>query len=317
MRNGIVGVVIFWLSIVGISFMWNLADEKREDGQLALETAQAFFQQIVVTRTWNALHGGVYVPVTDSVKPNIYLDDPLRDIVTDNGVKLTKINPAYMTRQIADIASLHNGVKFHITSLNPIRPQNKATSWEKKWLESFDKGVKEQGEFVVDGDATVFRYMAPLTVDESCLKCHEEQGYKVGDVRGGISVTIPYLTKDTDTGIIVGYGVIAVAGVLFTIAGGMLLSRKREQLVQSNESLKIRIEEREELIVKLKEANSQIKTLSGIIPICMYCKEIRDDKGYWNRLEKFIGEHSTAQFSHGICPKCMKEKHPDVNNGEK
>lgn len=317
MRNGIIGVVIFWLSIVGISFMWNLADEKREDGQLALETAQAFFQQIVVTRTWNALHGGVYVPVTDSVKPNIYLDDPLRDIVTDNGVKLTKINPAYMTRQIADIASLHNGVKFHITSLNPIRPQNKATSWEKKWLESFDKGVKEQGEFVVDGDATVFRYMAPLTVDESCLKCHEEQGYKVGDVRGGISVTIPYLTKDTDTGIIVGYGVIAVAGVLFTIAGGMLLSRKREQLVQSNESLKIRIEEREELIVKLKEANSQIKTLSGIIPICMYCKEIRDDKGYWNRLEKFIGEHSTAQFSHGICPKCMKEKHPDVNNGEK
>lgn len=58
----------------------------------------------------------------------------------------------------------------------------------------------------------------------------------------------------------------------------------------------------------LQEAKEQIKTLSGIIPICMYCKEIRDDKGYWNQLEKFISEHSEAQFSHGICDKCMSEK---------
>lgn len=59
----------------------------------------------------------------------------------------------------------------------------------------------------------------------------------------------------------------------------------------------------------LKEAKEQIKMLNGIIPICMYCKEIRDDKGYWNQLEKFITENSEAEFSHGICEKCMAEKY--------
>ncbi len=68
----------------------------------------------------------------------------------------------------------------------------------------------------------------------------------------------------------------------------------------------------------LKEAHSKIKVLSGIIPICMNCKEIRDDKGYWNQLEKFISEHSDATFSHGICPKCMKTMYPKFKDkGEK
>jgi hypothetical protein len=61
----------------------------------------------------------------------------------------------------------------------------------------------------------------------------------------------------------------------------------------------------------LEKARDEIKTLSGIVPICMYCKTIRDDQGYWNQLEHFITEHSEAQFSHSICPKCFKEHFPD------
>jgi hypothetical protein len=57
----------------------------------------------------------------------------------------------------------------------------------------------------------------------------------------------------------------------------------------------------------LRDALSQVKTLSGLIPICASCKKIRDDKGYWNQLETFIQEHSEAEFSHGICPDCMKK----------
>jgi hypothetical protein len=64
---------------------------------------------------------------------------------------------------------------------------------------------------------------------------------------------------------------------------------------------------------ELKEAYSKIKILSGIVPICMYCKEIRDDKGYWNRIEKYITEHSEAKFSHGICDKCRKKHYPDLD----
>ncbi len=316
MKKGIFGVVVFWLSIVGISFLWNLVDEKREHEQLAFETARAFFNQIINTRAWNAGHGGVYVPVTEENSPNPYLDDPLRDVVTEEGLRLTKINPAYMTRQIADITARQNGIRFHITSLNPLRPLNRPTAWEEQWLQLFEQGVKEKGEFVAEDGTRVFHYMAPLVVDNNCLECHAKQGYSEGDIRGGISVTIPYLAQESNIGMITGYGITAVAGVIFTIVGGTLLARRQEELIRTNEILEKGIREREQLIHQLRDANSQIKSLSGIIPICMYCKGIRDDEGYWNRVEKFIGEHSTAEFSHGICPKCMKERHPDVNNGE-
>ena len=71
--------------------------------------------------------------------------------------------------------------------------------------------------------------------------------------------------------------------------------------------------EREELIAKLEASLAEIKTLSGMLPICSYCKKIRNDKGYWNQLEEYIQENSTAQFSHGICPACAKEHFPDID----
>ncbi len=90
----------------------------------------------------------------------------------------------------------------------------------------------------------------------------------------------------------------------------------------SNRELKARVDamariyiaeqERDRLIVELKEALSKVKLLSGLIPICANCKKIRDDQGYWNRIEKYIGEHSNAQFTHSICPECAKKLYPDL-----
>jgi len=71
-------------------------------------------------------------------------------------------------------------------------------------------------------------------------------------------------------------------------------------------------EEREKLIGELQDALAQIKKLSGLLPICASCKKIRDDKGYWNQIESYIRDHSEAEFSHGICPDCMKKLYPDV-----
>jgi PAS domain S-box-containing protein len=71
-------------------------------------------------------------------------------------------------------------------------------------------------------------------------------------------------------------------------------------------------EEREQLIAELQEAALKVQTLRGLLPICASCKSIRDDKGYWNKLEAFISEHSDAQFSHGICPECAKKLYPEV-----
>lgn len=69
--------------------------------------------------------------------------------------------------------------------------------------------------------------------------------------------------------------------------------------------------ERKRLLLELQQALAEIKTLNGLLPICANCKKIRDDKGYWTRLEKYIEAHSAAQFTHGICPECVKSLYPD------
>lgn len=70
--------------------------------------------------------------------------------------------------------------------------------------------------------------------------------------------------------------------------------------------------EKEELIARLRCALAEIKKLKGVIPICASCKKIRDDLGFWNSLEKYLAEHSAAEFSHGICPDCMKKLYPHL-----
>jgi PAS domain S-box-containing protein len=75
-------------------------------------------------------------------------------------------------------------------------------------------------------------------------------------------------------------------------------------------------QEREKLITELQNAVQEVRTLTGLLPICSSCKKIRDDKGYWNNLEQYISEHSEAVFSHGICPECAKRMYPDFYKTE-
>ena len=71
--------------------------------------------------------------------------------------------------------------------------------------------------------------------------------------------------------------------------------------------------EREKLISELRTALTKVKTLSGLLPICSYCKKIRDDKGYWNQIEAYIRDRSEAEFSHSICQECANKYHPDLD----
>jgi PAS domain S-box-containing protein len=75
--------------------------------------------------------------------------------------------------------------------------------------------------------------------------------------------------------------------------------------------------ERERLICELQEALDNIRTLKGLIPICVSCKKIRNDGGYWERVEDYIREHSNVEFTHGICPDCSRKLYPQQAQGEK
>jgi hypothetical protein len=72
-------------------------------------------------------------------------------------------------------------------------------------------------------------------------------------------------------------------------------------------------EERERLILKLRDALSKVRTLSGMLPICASCKKIRNDKGYWEQIETYLRDHSEAEFTHGICPDCAKKLYPEFH----
>ncbi len=72
--------------------------------------------------------------------------------------------------------------------------------------------------------------------------------------------------------------------------------------------------ERDKTIAELKAALDEVKQLRGVLPICVHCKQIRDDQGFWGRVDSYISQHSEVQFSHGICPTCRKELYPELDN---
>lgn len=211
-KRYIIGSIVLWLAAVTASLVWNVSQSQKSQLETYLENGRSLFNLIVITREWNSQQGGVYLPVNDKIQPNPYLDVPNRDITTTNGQELTLINPAYMTRLIGELADQEDHVKFHITSLKPIRLLNAPANWEVAALESFEKSDgQEYYEVHADEKTTVFRYMAPLITQESCLNCHEKQGYQIGDVRGGISITFP-VNIQTPWTLFISHLLIALAG---------------------------------------------------------------------------------------------------------
>lgn len=179
-----------WSALLAGILFWNIQNQKQSMVQLAEQTARMSWEKDILYRLWGARHGVVYVPVSSYAKPNPYLKVKNRDVLI-GGREYTLVNPAYMTRQVYDLAKDLLAIQGHITSLNPIRPENSADIWEQKALRSFEEGGKEYKEVVqVDGESYL-RLMRPFITKKPCLRCHAVQGYKVGDVRGGISIRVP------------------------------------------------------------------------------------------------------------------------------
>ena len=152
-----------------------------------LNSGRRNFTNIVLMRRWNASHGGVYVLKGPGVQSNPYLENP--DITAVDGKVYTLKNPALMTREISELVKKEQGFFFHITSLKPLNPNNQPDEKEREALLSFEKGTSEASWEQDIGDSPHYRYMAPLKVEQSCLTCHAKQDYRVGDIRGGISIS--------------------------------------------------------------------------------------------------------------------------------
>lgn len=138
----------------------------RHQNKILLEQArvqaEALFRMLVITRQW----------------------------VSDNS-DVVSLVPAEVTKELSLYADEIENFKFHITSDQLVNPENAPDDFEKRAMALFKKGAENYSEWTEEGDSSFFRYMAPLYVNQSCLQCHDYQGYEIGDFRGGISIQIP------------------------------------------------------------------------------------------------------------------------------
>ena len=257
-----------WILVISVSLSWNLHQTSKATQKMALHEAKADFNKDQAFRNWATLHGGVYVSIDKRTPPNPYLSHvPDRDITSTSGKTLTLMNPAYMLRQIhEDFGELY-GVAGKITSLKPLRPENRADEWERAALLSFEKGAEEAWEFTTIEGKPYLRFMRPMLTKKGCLKCHGHQGYKEGEVRGGVSVSLPLATylaseRRESRKLIQTHVLLCLLGLMGIGLGWRQLRQKSDQrdqalfaLQKAHSELEERVHER---TAELKDTNDRL-----------------------------------------------------------
>jgi hypothetical protein len=235
-------LAVVWTVVVAASLVWNVIQARQNTLEAARIQARAAFEKDVIYRRWNAEHGGVYASVTEETQPNPYLNVPERNVMTPLGRPLTLINPAYMTRQVHELAEEKYGVLGHITSLNPIRPQNASDPWETEALQAFERGKTEVSSAEKMEGKEYMRLMRPLITEKGCLKCHAAQGYQLGDIRGGISVSVPMeplwtILRMHVLTLVLGHVLLWLMGLVGVVMGTQRLRRSERERNRAAEAL--------------------------------------------------------------------------------
>jgi PAS domain S-box-containing protein len=230
-----------WTVVIVLICAWHLREQHTNAQAIAYNQAAYALEKDMVYRLWAAKYGGVYVPVSEETQPNPYLKDvPHRDVTTTDGQQLTLINPAYMTRQVHEMERERYALRGHLTSLDPIRPENAPDAWEAEALRTLELGVPEVSAVTRIEDAEYLRLIRPMLIEETCLKCHATQGYSLGGLRGGISMAVPLeplyaMTNKHMINTILGYALIWLIGVIGAGRAVWHITqrvRKREQVAE-------------------------------------------------------------------------------------
>jgi diguanylate cyclase (GGDEF)-like protein len=190
-----VGIISLLSSLLIVVIFWGFYSRTTQliQDQL-LHEARAFFEEIVQTRKWIINQKGVYVRMRPEMRPDPNLENipGLKTSLTDqDGERYLLRNHAAITRMISALTQKDQNLTINITSLNALNPDNVPNAFERTALENFAAGAQEYYRMEETPSGPVFRFMAPLITRNECLPCHGAQGYKLGDIRGGISITLP------------------------------------------------------------------------------------------------------------------------------
>ena len=238
-----IAVCVVWTILIGISAIENWISEQQTIIHMAQLSTQQVIEQDLLFRRWNASHGGVFVAMTEDTPPNPYLNF-MEDhvLTTTTGKKLTLLNPAYMTRQVQELQTSSTDVKGHITSLNPIRPENAPTEWERIALETFENGATEYSDLIMIDSVEHYFMMKPLITEYGCLTCHADQGYLEGDIRGGLSAAMPLqpfreLKKHHMSSMVVSHSILYLVGLMGIGFASVRIHKQTSKKVQAERAI--------------------------------------------------------------------------------
>lgn len=188
-------IILFYLfislfSFSTISYKIKIYNENKKLFEKTIfQEAKAHFENLKVYRTWNTITGGTYIHSTGDIKPNEYLVN--NQIFTKNNKELVKVSHAWMTKKVAELLTKKTKYEYNISSQTPINPINlPKNSFEKEALDYFKKNSDEY-YFSYDKEDKIYNFMGRLNIEGSCFQCHYNQNYNVGDLKGGIRVSIP------------------------------------------------------------------------------------------------------------------------------
>lgn len=230
---------LLWCLFMVALYQRGNAEKDAHTNELALTQARTLYTQVLDTRSWNAAHGGVYVPESAYGVPNPWIPEAQRTLQLANGQRLVLMNPAYMSRQIGDLTSI-KGTSFRITSHAPLRPENASDLWETQALTRCMQGAPEVFALFRDEENPRYRYLSALHAKGDCLSCHTTN--VVGEVRGGISVSLdarPFLqaSEEQEKNLRWAFGLMGLTGVL-GIGGTSFLARRKRMLAEERERMK-------------------------------------------------------------------------------
>ncbi|MFZ2268954.1 MAG: response regulator [Azonexus sp.] len=257
---------LLWTAMLGASLAWNLHNAQEQTMNMAYAEARANLNKDLTFRRWGNMHGGVYVPVTETQKSVPFLAHvPGRDVTTTDGRQLTLLNPASMLRQMMDSYADSYGIRGRITGLKYLNPGNAPDAWEKAQLESFERRERTEVWSVTDLDGKPYlRYLRAMFMEEGCNKCHAILGYKTGDMRGATGLNLPlapYLEQLSVSrmSLSVSHALIwllGVAGIAWAARLGVRWAAEREtarlELERHRDHLESLVEERTEALTAAK-----------------------------------------------------------------
>ncbi len=259
---------LIWTAVIASSLFWNINLQLTQTHQIALNEAKTVYEKDHLYYRWATEHHGVFVPITEKTRPNPYLRHlPEYKIMTTDGLALTLVNPEYMIRQVYEMQTRSHGTLGHITSLDPIRPENAADPWETKALKAFEKGITEVSSVQDINGEPYLRLMRPLITEVGCLRCHAQQGYRIGDIRGGVSVSIPLTPllaisqKNIATYAMV-HGLLWLLGIVAIFFGTNSMSRSIRRVEMAEARTRMVIENMLDGVITLNE-EGRIESLNS------------------------------------------------------